>query len=154
MLPATDGSAIALADMPGLAVLYFYPMTGTPGQSLPEGWNMIPGARGCTPQSCGFRDHFAELQACGVDAVFGISTQTPEAQAEAADRLHLPFPLLSDANLALADAMRLPTFEVEGRRLIKRLTLITRDGRIDRVFYPVFPPHRNAADVLEALRSA
>ena len=153
MLPATDGMARALADLPGLAVLYFYPMTGTPGVPLPQGWDMIPGARGCTPQSCAFRDHFADLRSLGVDTVFGISAQTPEEQAEAAERLHLPFPLLSDMHLALADSMRLPTFEADGRRLIKRLTLIVRDGAIRRVFYPVFPPDQNAAMVVQALRT-
>ncbi len=152
MLPSTDSMGMALSDLPGLCVLYFYPMTGTPGVPLPEGWDMIPGARGCTPQACAFRDHFAELQELGVEMVFGISTQSPQEQAEAAERLHLPFPLLSDERLALSETLRLPTFEVEGRQLIRRLTLITRDGVIERVFYPVFPPDRNAQDVLEALR--
>ena len=120
--------------------------------ALPEGWGAIPGAKGCTPQSCAFRDHFAELIEAGADAVFGISTQAPQAQAEAASRLHLPFPLLSDADLALATALRLPTFEAMGRTLHKRVTLIVREGTIETVFYPVFPPDRNAADVLAHLR--
>jgi peroxiredoxin len=109
---------------------------------------MIPGARGCTPQSCGFRDHFAELSALGVGHLFGLSTQTPEYQREAAERLHLPFALLSDEYLQLTRAMGLPTFETSGMTLLRRLTLIVRDGVIEHVFYPVFPPDRNATDVI------
>lgn len=151
-LAATTGERIDLGARAGLVVIYFYPRTGRPDEPLPEGWDDIPGARGCTPQTCSFRDHFAELRELGVQEVFGVSTQDPEYQAEAAERLHLPFPLLSDEKLALANAMRLPTMEVEGMVLIKRMAWIVRDHIIERVFYPVFPPDRNAGDVLAALR--
>ena len=128
-------------------------MTGRPGSDLPSGWDEIPGARGCTPQSCSFRDHHAELQALGA-RVFGLSTQDTEYQREATQRLHLPFALLSDEDLAVADNLRLPTFEVEDMVLLKRLTLIIRDGRIEKVFYPVFPPDRSAQDVVGWLEAS
>ena len=147
-LPATDGSLIDLSLLPGLTVVYAYPMTGRPGATLPRDWDMIPGARGCTPQSCAFRDHYSELKANGVIHLFGLSVQTTEYQLEAATRLHLPFPLLSDAAYKFTDHLNLPCFESEGVRLLKRLTLIVRDGRIMKVFYPVFPPDQNAVDVL------
>lgn len=147
-LPASDGTAVELARLAGRTVVYAYPRTGRPGVPNPAGWDLIPGARGCTPQSCAFRDHFAELRALGVAHVFGLSTQDTAYQAEAARRLHLPFPLLSDARGALSRALRLPTFEVEGTVLLRRVTLVIDDGRITRVFYPVFPPDRNAADVV------
>ncbi len=127
-------------------------MTGEPEVSLPEGWDMVPGARGCTPQSCAFRDHFAELRDHGVSQLFGLSTQTTADQKEAAERLHLPFTLLSDRELALATALRLPTFEIAGSLFLKRLTMVLSQGRIQHVFYPVFPPDQSAADVLEWLR--
>ncbi len=152
-LPATDGSSVALGALKGVSVLYFYPRTGRPDQELPDNWNMIPGARGCTPQSCAFRDHFAELNALGVAHVFGISTQDTDYQREAATRLHLPFALLSDDRFVLAQALNLPMMSVGGMRLFRRLTLITRDGKIERIFYPVFPPDRNARDVLDTLRA-
>lgn len=151
-LPATDGRTVQLSTLPGLQVIYIYPMTGRPGVPLPEGWDAIPGARGCTPQSCAFRDHHAELAAHGA-GVFGLSTQDSDYQREAAARLHLPFPLLSDAGLALRDALTLPVFEVDGRPLYRRLTLIADAARIVKVFYPVFPPDRNAADVVAWLRA-
>jgi peroxiredoxin len=152
-LPSTDGRLIALADLPGpRTVLYAYPRTGRPGQPLPDGWDLIPGARGCTSQACDFRDHHADLRAAGTE-VYGLSTQDTEYQREAAGRLHLPFPLLSDAELALATALRLPTFEAGGATLLRRFTLIVRDGVIEHVFYPVFPPDRHAAEVLGWLRS-
>ena len=147
-LPATDGTAVDLSAPSGLTVVYAYPRTGRPDQALPEGWDAIPGARGCTPQSCAFRDHHAELTAAGAARVFGLSTQDTAYQREAAERLRLPFPLLSDGDLALATALRLPTFEAAGATLLKRLTLIIEAGRIATAFYPVFPPDRNAADVL------
>lgn len=151
-LPATDGSTVQLSTLPGLQVIYIYPMTGRPGVPLPEGWDAIPGARGCTPQSCAFRDHHAELAALGA-GVFGLSTQDSDYQREAATRLHLPFPLLSDSDLALHDALSLPVFEVDGRLLYRRLTLIADAARIVKVFYPVFPPDRNAAEVVAWLRA-
>jgi len=147
-LPATDGSTVDLSALPGRAVVYAYPRTGPPDGANPEGWDMIPGARGCTPQSCAFRDHFAELRALGVSRLFGLSTQDTAYQREATGRLHLPFPLLSDERLGLARAMRLPTFEAAGMVLLKRLTLVLRDGAVEHVFYPVFPPDRSAADVV------
>ena len=152
-LAATNGVSVDLDALTGLNILYFYPRTGRPDEPLPDGWDMVPGARGGTPQSCAFRDHFADLQALGVGAVFGISTQTTAYQAEAATRLHLPFALLSDENCKLADALRLPMMEVAGMVLNRRLTLIVEGGWIVKVFYPIFPPDRNAADVIAALRA-
>jgi peroxiredoxin len=152
-LGATDGSRVSLARLPGRTVVYAYPRTGRPGQiALVPNWDEIPGARGCTPQSCGFRDHHAELRAAGADRVFGLSTQDTAYQQEAAARLRLPFPLLSDASLALARAAGLPTMEVAGQTLLKRLALVVDGGRVAKVFYPVFPPDRNAGDVLAWLR--
>jgi peroxiredoxin len=130
--------------------VYCYPRTGHPDQDPPTGWNEIPGARGCTPQSCAFRDHYRELQALGAQ-VFGLSTQDTNYQREAVERLHLPFELLSDEDLAFATALRLPTFTVDSIVLIKRLTLIIRDGRIEYVFYPVFPPDKNADEIVSWL---
>lgn len=153
VLPATDGSEVALGRLPGRTVLYIYPMTGRPGVALPEDWNAIPGARGCTPQSCAFRDHHADLLAAGAARVFGLSTQDTAYQREAAERLHLPFALLSDAGLALTRAQGLPTMTVAGMTLLKRMTLIVDDGVIAHVFYPVFPPDRNAGDVLDWLNA-
>jgi peroxiredoxin len=154
-LAATDGRRVDLSEQTGrgVVVVYAYPRTGVPGQPSPDGWDAIPGARGCTPQSCAFRDHHAELMALGVAAVYGLSTQDTAHQREAADRLHLPFALLSDERLALTNAMRLPTFQVGSMVLLKRLTLIIRDGVVKHVFYPVFPPDRNAGDVLKWLPS-
>jgi peroxiredoxin len=146
-LATTDGQRIDLAERRGRTVVYAYPRTGRPGEPLPTGWDAIPGARGCTPQSCAFRDHHAELRAFSAE-LFGLSTQTTDYQLEAVERLHLPFALLSDADLALTRALRLPTFEVDGLTLIKRLTLIVDDGSVSGVLYPVFPPDRSAADTL------
>ena len=151
-LPAADGSEVDLASLPGRVVVYVYPRTGQPDQPpLVDDWDLIPGARGCTPQSCAFRDHHAELQSLGAE-VYGLSTQTTEYQQEAAARLHLPFPLLSDAGLALTSALTLPTFDAGGETLLKRLTWVAQDGRIVKVWYPVFPPDRNAEEVLTWLR--
>ena len=153
-LPATRGGEVdpaAVAARAGTLVLYVYPRTGTPGEPSPDGWDAIPGARGCTPQSCAFRDHHAELRALGAD-VLGLSAQPVAEQAAFAAREQLPFALLSDPALRLAAALTLPTFEVAGMRLYKRITLIVRDGAIAHAFYPVFPPDRNAADVLAWLR--
>lgn len=131
-------------------VVYVYPRTGTPGEPLPDGWDAIPGARGCTPQSCAFRDHVADLAAYDT-TVIGISAQAPEEQQAFARRQHIPYPLLSDSGLLLAEQLGLPTFTVAGMRLYRRLTFVAHRGRIERVFYPVFPPDRNAADVLDWL---
>jgi peroxiredoxin len=152
-LPATDGTTIDLASLSGRIVVYAYPRTGIPGVENPPGWDMIPGARGCTPQTCAFRDHFAELKSLGVHRLFGLSTQDPGYQREFAQRMHLPFPILSDEHLALTRAMRLPTFVTSGMTLLKRLTLVIHDGKIEHVFYPVFPPDRNASDVVAWLAS-
>jgi peroxiredoxin len=149
-LASTAGKPVDLSTVPGKTVVYCYPMTGRPGRGLPQGWDEIPGARGCTPQSCAFRDHHEELRALGAK-VFGLSTQDTEYQREAAERLHLPFELLSDESLAFAEALDLPTFEADGMVLLKRLTLIVDDGRIEKVFYPVFPPAKNAEEVVEYL---
>jgi peroxiredoxin len=151
-LPATSGAAVNLARLAGRTVLYIYPRTGVPGVDLPPGWNDIPGARGCTPQSCGFRDHFAEPKGLGVSHLFGLSTQDTDYQREAAERLHLPFAILSDAALSFTRAMRLPTFTVAGMTLLKRMALVLDEGVIANVFYPVFPPDRNAAEVVAWLR--
>ena len=134
-----------------MTVVYCYPMTGRPDRDLPQGWDEIPGARGCTPQSCSFRNHHAELgELCA--RVFGLSTQSTGYQRETVGRLHLPFELLSDEDLAFAGALSLPTFEADGMILIKRLTLVLEDGRIEKVFYPVFPPGKNVDEVLAWLR--
>ncbi len=151
-LPSTAGREVELAALPGRTVVYCYPMTGAPGVALPESWDMIPGARGCTPQACAFRDHHQELAALGA-AVFGLSTQTTDYQREMAERLHLPFEVLSDAEFRFVDALRLPTFEAGGKRLVRRLTLILRDGTIEHVFYPVFPPNESAAQVVRWLQA-
>ena len=145
-LAATDGSRVNLSRLSGRTVVYIYPRTGRPGQAMPTGWNGIPGARGCTPQSCSFRDHFDELRALGVRQLYGLSTQDSDYQREAVERLHLPFAILSDADFALQRALRLPTFTVDGMTLIKRMALVIDDGVIAKVFYPVFPPDRSAAE--------
>ena len=150
-LRATDGGTVDLSALRGRVVVYAYPRTGRPGVENPEGWDMIPGARGCTPQTCSFRDHFAELEALGVDHLFGLSTQDPDYQREAAERLHLPFAILSDERLELTTAMGLPTFETSGMTLLKRFTLVIDDGTVEHVFYPVFPPDRSASDVIDWL---
>jgi peroxiredoxin len=152
-LPATSGPAVNLSKLKGRTVVYIYPRTGVPGVDAPPGWDDIPGARGCTPQSCGFRDHFAELKALGVAHVVGLSTQDTAYQREAAERLHVPFPILSDAELKFARALRLPTFSVAGMTLLKRMALVIADGKIEKVFYPVFPSDQNAAEVVAWLRS-
>lgn len=150
-LPSTDGATVDLGSLTGLSVIYIYPMTGRPGVPLPDGWDGIPGARGCTPQSCNFRDHYTELKALG-SSVFGLSAQDSEYQREARDRLQLPFQLLSDSSLQLKSVLRLPTFHVSGLELYKRLTLISETGKIEKVFYPVFPPDKNAEEVLTWLK--
>jgi peroxiredoxin len=151
-LPATSGPAANLSKLKGRIVVYIYPRTGVPGVDAPPGWDDIPGARGCTPQSCGFRDHFAELKALGVAHLFGLSTQDTDYQREAAQRLHLPFPILSDAALKFAVALNLPTFSAAGMTLLKRMALVIDDGTITKAFYPVFPPDKNAEEVVAWLR--
>ena len=152
-LRATDDTMVALALLKGRTVVFAYPRTGEPGKiALVDDWDMIPGARGCTPQTCAFRDQFAELKAAGAEHVFGLSTQSNAYQTEMASRLHLPFPVLSDEQLELTRALKLPTMAVAGLTLIKRLALIIDDASIRHVFYPVFPPDRNAGDVLEWLK--
>ena len=152
-LRATDDTMVKLSALKGRTVVFAYPRTGEPGKiALVDDWDMIPGARGCTPQTCSFRDLFAELRAAGAAHVFGLSTQSNAYQTEMASRLHLPFAVLSDEKLELTRALRLPTMEVAGLTLIKRLALVIDEARIRHVFYPVFPPDRNAGDVLEWLK--
>ena len=147
-LEATGGGTVDLSAVPGWSVVYCYPRTGRPDEPSPTGWDAIPGARGCTPQTCGFRDHYQEIRDLGADAIFGLSTQDTAYQQELVERLHLPFRILSDRALRLATALALPTFEVDGMTLIKRLTLIVHDGVIAHVFYPVFPPDTSAPTVV------
>lgn len=151
-LLATSNQRVNLRRQTGLIVLYAYPMTGRPGVSLPAGWDAIPGARGCTPESCGFRDLKGEMRRLGAE-VFGLSTQTSDYQREVRDRLQLPFELLSDEGFAFIDALSLPTFEVASMRLVRRLTLVCLSGTIEHVFYPIFPPDRHAAEVVAFLKS-
>ncbi|MGD9806662.1 MAG: glutaredoxin 3 [Hyphomicrobiaceae bacterium] len=150
-LRSTSGELVDLSVLPGRAVVYAYPMTGVPGVELPPGWNDIPGARGCTPQTLSFQTEKDVFGAFGV-TIFGLSTQTPEYQNELSARLGLSFLILSDAEFKLTNALRLPTMVVQGMRLIKRLTLIINDGVIEHVFYPVFPPNRSAAEVVAWLQ--
>lgn len=144
---STDDQEINLSSLSGWNVIFCYPMTGRPGVTIPEGWVQIPGAAGCTPQACSYRDNHAELKRNGV-GVYGISTQTSEAQKEASNRLGLPYPLLSDANHSFSSALKLPLLEVGSSKLIKRLTLILKDGVIKKCFYPVFPPDKNVVEVI------
>ncbi len=150
-LMSTQGRSMDLSKHAGRLVIYCYPMTGKPENPLPNEWNLIPGARGCTPQSCAFRDHYQELKHLEAE-VFGVSTQSTEYQKEAAERLHLPFELLSDWDLRFAESLKLPVFEFEGKQLIKRVTLIANAGRIIKVFYPVFPPDKNVDEVIDWLQ--
>jgi peroxiredoxin len=152
-LPATDASTVNLGRLTGRTVVYIYPRTGRPGQAPPTGWDAIPGARGCTPQSCSFRDHFAELKRLGVAQLYGLSTQDTAYQHEAVERMHLPFAILSDADLNLTRALNLPTFKVDGMTLIKRMAWVIDDGVITKVFYPVFPPDKSAEEVVTWLRT-
>ena len=150
-LRSTTGRIVDLSKLTApRTVIYCYPRTGVPGEPLPTGWDQIPGARGCTPQTCGFRDHFQELSRLRAD-VFGLSTQSTEYQREMAERLHLPFEVLSDEKFELCDALRLPTFETSGMQLMKRLTMIVRGGKIEHVFYTVFPPDQSAMEVIRWL---
>ncbi|KAF2104540.1 thioredoxin-like protein [Rhizodiscina lignyota] len=153
-LPATDDSSIDLTTLPGLVIAFCYPRTGAPKETVPDSWNAIPGARGCTPQACSFRDLFSELASYNVSRVFGISTQDTDYQREAKKRLKLPYELLSDEKLKFVEALKLPTFEWEGKKVIKRLTLAIMDGKIVHVWYPVFPPDKSAEQVLDWLKNA
>lgn len=153
-LPSTQGTEeVHLNALKGRLVIYCYPMTGKPGLPLPDGWDQIPGARGCTPQSCAYRDHYQQITALGA-AVFGLSSQTSDYQREMAERLHLPFGVLSDTGFALQAALNLPTFQSAGVKLYKRLTLVAQDGLIKAVHYPIFPSDADAAWVMDYLRSA
>ena len=154
VLPATSGEAVNLAKLKGRTVVYIYPRTGVPGIDPPDGWDLIPGARGCTPQSCSFRDHFADLKRLGVAHLFGLSTQDTGYQQEAASRLHLPFAILSDEKLALTKALKLPTFTAAGMTLLKRMALVIDDGVITKVFYPVFPPDKSAEEVVAWIQAS
>jgi peroxiredoxin/DNA-binding transcriptional MerR regulator len=148
-LPATDGVRVCLDELgTRRSVLYFYPLTGKPGVDLPEGWDAIPGARGCTAEACDFRDHYDELRAAGVDAVYGVSSQTTDYQRDLVDRLSLPFPMLSDPQLTVARTLNVPTFTASDQHLYRRLTLVIANGRIEHVFYPVFPPNEHARQLV------
>jgi peroxiredoxin len=149
-LRATSGRDVVLATVPGWTVVYTYPRTGEDGQAPPPGWDEIPGARGCTPQTCGFRDHHRELTELGA-TVFGMSTQTSDYQREMVERLHVPFEVLSDSDLEMVHALRLPTFTFRAMTLMKRVTMFLRDGVIEHVIYPVFPPDRSAEEAVHWL---
>ena len=151
-LNATNGKAVNFGDIKGKLVIYCYPMTGQPNVALPDGWDQIPGARGCTPQSCSFRDHYQELQALGAEVV-GLSVQTAEYQKEMADRLHLSFPVVSDVNYQFQKALNMPTFVAARMTLLKRVTLITNNGVIEAVHYPIFPSDSDPAWVIDYLKS-
>jgi peroxiredoxin len=152
-LPATSGETVDLSTLGPRAIVYVYPMTGTPGVALPEGWDDVPGARGCTPESLGFRSNYDELTALGAQ-VYGLSVQSTQEQAEAAERLALPFPLLSDSGLVLAERLQLPTFTAaDGVVRYRRITLVLNDAVIEHVFYPIFPPNEHAAEVLGWLQA-
>ena len=151
-LLSTAGRSVMLKEEPGTSVVFCYPRTGIPGEALPSGWDDIPGARGCTPEACGFRDHYSDLRALGA-TVFGLSTQSTDYQRAMAQRLRLPYEILSDENLSVTTALRLPTFQVEDVTLLKRFTLVLRNGIIRHVFYPIFPTDRHAEEVVGWLRS-
>ncbi|WP_223693116.1 MerR family transcriptional regulator [Leifsonia poae] len=151
-LPTSDGGRIDLARLGrGRTIVYLYPLTGRPGVDLPDGWDAIPGARGCSTEACDFRDQYDDLRAAGVDAVYGFSSQQVDYQHEVVERLQLPFPMISDERHELADALSLPTFEAGGMRLYSRLTLVLREGTIEHAFYPIFPPNTHAQQVLRWL---
>jgi peroxiredoxin len=151
-LVATSGKAVALGELgPGRTIIYIYPMTGQPEVALPDGWDDIPGARGCTTEACDFRDHHAELLGAGAANVFGLSSQDTDYQREMVQRLRLPFAVLSDPDMTLADRLKLPTFEAAGTTLYARITLVIADSAIEHAFYPIFPPNEHAREVLRWL---
>ena len=152
VLPSTAGRTVNLAELNVPSVLFFYPRNAQPHESIPEDWNIIPGARGCTPHSCGFRDLHQEFKTLGFQ-IFGVSTQDTDYQKELVNRVHLPFEVLSDAQLELVKALQLPTFAYRGLQLLKRMAWVVEDGKITKVFYPVFPPDKNAEEVLNWLRA-
>jgi peroxiredoxin len=152
-LPSTSDSNIDISGLPGLNIIFCYPRTAAPGETVPDEWNSIPGARGCTPQACGFRDASDDFKSHGVEAIYGVSTQSTAYQQELRERVKLSYELLSDEKLQLVEALKLPTMEWEGKTLIKRLAMAVEDGKVVKVWYPVFPPDRNAGDVLEWLKS-
>jgi peroxiredoxin len=152
VLLTTTGKELNLGEIKGRLVIYCYPMTGQPNVALPEGWDQIPGARGCTPQSCSFRDRYQEIQLLGAEVV-GLSVQSTAYQQEMADRLHLPFPVVSDVDYQLQRALQLPTFVVAGMTLLKRITLIANDGVIEAVHYPIFPSDSDPAWVINYLKN-
>jgi len=151
-LPSTSGKPVDISTLPGLTILFIYPRTGAPGENIPAEWDAIPGARGCTPQACSFRDASQEFAELGVDVIFGCSTQDTKYQLELKERIHLPYELLSDEKLELARAAKLPTHEWKGKTLIKRMAMAVESGKIVKVWYPVFPPDQSAAQVLEWLK--
>ncbi|GAB7364707.1 hypothetical protein MBLNU230_g5507t1 [Neophaeotheca triangularis] len=152
-LKSTSDDSINLSTLPGLTILFCYPRTGGPNETVPETWNSIPGARGCTPQACSFRDNFQDFKSLGVSRVFGVSTQDTAYQREIKDRVHLPYDLLSDEGLEFVEALGLPTFEWEGRKLSKRLSMVVEEGIVRKVWYPVFPPSENARQVRQWLEN-
>lgn len=150
-LPSTAGNSIQPSTLSGLSIIFCYPRTGAPGENIPAEWDAIPGARGCTPQACSFRDASRPLLENGVSHIFGVSTQDTPYQQEVKERVHLPYQLLSDEKEELINALKLPTFEWQGKRLMKRLTMAVEDGKVVKIWYPVFPPDKSAAEVLEWL---
>jgi peroxiredoxin len=151
-LPSTSNRRVNLSKVSApRIVIYAYPMTGRPDRQLPQGWDDIPGARGCTPETCGFRDHHKDLAKLHAE-VFGVSTQDTAYQQEMVKRLEVPFEVLSDEQMAFARALKLPSFTVDGMTLLKRLTIVARSGRIEHVFYPVFPPDKHAEEVMAWLK--
>ncbi|TKA58184.1 hypothetical protein B0A55_11511 [Friedmanniomyces simplex] len=151
-IPSTSGQPVDLSTLPGLTILFIYPRSGAPGEQIPAEWDAIPGARGCTPQACSFRDASRDFAELGVDRILGCSTQDTAYQLELKERVHLPYELLSDEKLELVAALRLPTHEWRGKTLIKRMAMAVQEGRVVKVWYPVFPPDQSAAQVLEWLR--
>ncbi len=150
-LKATDGSTVSFGNISNRLVIYCYPMTGQPNVALPDGWDQIPGARGCTPQSCSFRDHYQELQALGAEVVV-LSVQTTEYQKEMVDRLQVPFPVVSDSDYQFQKALNMPTFMAAGMTLLKRVTLIANHGVIEAVHYPIFPSDSDPGWVIDYLK--